>query len=148
MLLSGEGETERRPLFMTLLAALYFFFFFVSVSTFGNPYPFMGEIYRGTAAQFLVFADSLACLYLFLGIFHRQQLTWKLLLFYNGFQMLNTVVNLNFIPLSGLEAAIGERISQDGLWMNNMIAVLGMLLLTQYIYRKKSGFTNPDRYLF
>lgn len=142
-------ETEsHRPLGLVLLTGLYLFFFLVTASTYGNPFPFMGKIYVGTPAKILVFADSLVCLYLFLGIVKRQVLTWYLLIAYNLFEIVNTVVNLNFITIAELEKIIGERVSRDALMINNIASALAILLLTQYIYRHKHYFTNRRAYLF
>lgn len=146
--LLDDQSVLRRPLGITLLAALYLFFLLVSASTFGNPFPFFGQIYFGTAAKVLVLTDSLLCLYLFLGVLQRQVLTWYLLLGYNLLQIVNSLYNLYFIPLAEIEAATGGQIDKDALWTNNMMAALGMLLLTQYIFRHKRYFANSTRYLF
>lgn len=146
--LFDDQSTLRRPLGITLLAALYLFFLLVSASTFGNPFPFFGRIYFGIAAKVLVLTDSLFCLYLFLGVLQRQVLTWYMLLGYNLLQIGNTIYNLYFIPLAEIEAVTGGQIQKDALWINNMIATLGMLLLTQYIFRHKRYFANVARYLF
>lgn len=138
----------RRPLGLTLLMGLYLFFFLVSASTFGNPFPFLGRIYEGTPAKLLVFADSLVCLYLFLGILKRQLLTWYLLLCYNLFEIVNALVNLNFISMAELEQIVGGRVNREALFTNNIAAALGILLLTQFIYRHKDYFTSKQKYLF
>jgi hypothetical protein len=96
----------------------------------------------------LVFVDSLICLYLFLGLMNRQVLTWHLLIAYNLFEICNTIVNLSFIPTSELERVLGSRINQETLITNNIAGALAILLLTQYIYRHKSFFTNERKYLF
>ncbi|WP_240732086.1 hypothetical protein [Geobacter sp. FeAm09] len=41
-----------------------------------------------------MFADSLISLYLFLGLMKRQTLTWYLLIGYNAFEVVNTLINL------------------------------------------------------
>ena len=138
----------RRPLALSLLTGLYFFFFLVTASTFGNAYPFLGAIYEGSAAKALVFADSIACLYLFLGILKRQLLTWYLLMGYNLFQVVNTIVNLKFITTEELERVLGERINTDGMFVNNVASALAILLLTQFIYRSRHHFCNRQKYLF
>lgn len=143
-----DSEDVRRPLGLTLLTGLYFFFFLVSVSTFGNPYPFLGTIYTETWAKALVFVDSLMCLYLFLGAMKRQLLTWYLLIAYNLFQVANTIVNLTFIKPQEVESLLGSRIQPETMWVNNIAASLAILLLTQFIYRHKSYFTNNRKYLF
>jgi len=143
-----EDHEQQRPLGMTLLTGLYLFLFIVSLSTYGNPFPFMGTVYIGRIAKFLVFCDSLICLYLFLGIMKRQYLTWYLVIAYNLFEIVNTIVNLNFIKLAELEQVLGTTVSSEGLLNNNLMASLAILLLTQYIYRSKSYFTNRHLYLF
>jgi hypothetical protein len=143
-----DETTPRRPLGLTLLTGLYLFFFLVSASTFGNPFPFLGRIYTGNAAKLLVFADSLICLYLFLGIVKRQLVSWYSLICYNVFEIVNTIVNLNFISLAELEHLVGERISREDLFRNNVAMALGILLLTQFIYRHKHYFTSRQKYIF
>jgi hypothetical protein len=143
-----ESDEARRPLGLTLLTGLYFFFFLVSVSTFGNPYPFLGGIYTDTSAKVLVFIDSLLCLYLFMGIMKRQLLTWYLLILYNLFQVANTIVNLTVISSQDIEKLTGSRVQAESLWTNNIAASLAILLLTQFIYRHKHFFTNRHHYLF
>ena len=148
-LLSAGGDAEEhRPLGLMLLAGLYLFFFLLSASTYGNPFPFMGRIYTGVPAKALVIADCLICMYLFLGIMRRQLLTWYLLICYNLFEIINTIVNVQFITVAELERLIGVRISDEGVWVNNIAASLAILLLTQYIYRHKEFFSNRRIYLF
>ena len=143
-----ENNDIHRPFSLNLLTGLYLFFFLVSASTYGHPFPLLGHIFTGTAARLLVFADSILCLYLFLGIMKRQLFTWYLLLCYNLFEIINTVVNLNFITTAELEKVTGERVSAEGLFTSNIAAALAILLLTQFIYRYKSHFTNRHKYLF
>ena len=144
---SGDAS-EQRPLGLTLLTGLYLFFFLVSASTYGNPFPFMGHIYTGIPARVLAVADCLICLYLFIGIMKRQYLTWFLLITYNLFEVINTIVNVNFITVSDLEKFLGVQVNVDGLWVNNIAASLAILLLTQYIYRNKDFFCNSRIFLF
>lgn len=143
-----DEHDERRPLGLVLLTGLYLFFFVVTVSTYGSPFPFLGRIYVGTVAKALIFVDSLVCLYLFLGLMKRQSMTWYLLIGYNLFEVINTIVNLTFITPAELERVIGERIDQEALMVNNIASALAILLLTQYIYRHKHYFTNSRKYLF
>jgi len=144
----AEDHEVRRPFGLTLLAGLYLFFFLLSVSTYGNPFPFMGSIYQGSAAKTLVFFDSLICIYLLIGISKRQALTWYLLLAYNLFEIANTVVNLTFIKPKEVEKLIGSAVDQNALIANNIAAALAILLLSQFIYRSKKYFNNPDKFLF
>ena len=147
-MIDTEEHETRRPLGLNLLAGLYLFFFLVSASTFGNPFPLFGKIYLDTYAKALVFIDSLVCLYLFLGIMKRQVLTWYLLLGYNLFEIVNTLVNMNFISREELERVVGTRINQESLVINNIAAALAILLLSQFIYRHKHYFINRGKYLF
>lgn len=143
-----EDIEVRRPLGLVLLTGLYMFFFMVTISTAGNPFPFLGHIYVGTTAQLLVFADSIICLYLFLGLYKRQLLTWFFLIGYNFFEIGNTMINLNAISFADLEKVVGRPVDPDALFVNNIAASLALLLLTQYIYRHKEYFTNRQLYLF
>lgn len=138
----------RAPLGLVLLTGLYLFFFIVTVTTFGNPYPFLGRIYVGMAAKILIFVDSLICLYLFLGILKKQLLTWYFVIGYNLFEIVNTVVNLYFIAPAEIERVIGEQVDREALLINNIASALAIMLLTQYIFRHKHYFTNRKKYLF
>lgn len=144
----AEDHESRRPLGITLLTGLYLFFFLLSVSTYGHPFPFLGSIYEGTTARVLVFFDSIICIYLLIGIFKRQELTWYLLLSYNLFEIVNTIVNLTFIKPKEIEKVIGTSVDQGALAINNIAAALAILLLSQFIYRNRKYFSNTDRFLF
>jgi hypothetical protein len=143
-----EETEEKRPFGLTLLTGLYLFFFILSLSTYGNPFPFMGKIYQDLPAKVLVFFDSLICIYLFIGIGKRQLLTWYLLLTYNLFEIINTIVNLFLITPKDIEKIIGHQVDQEGLVINNIAAALAILLLTQFIYRNRRYFNNRSKFLF
>jgi hypothetical protein len=147
-MIDADHSEIHRPLGLNLLAGLYLFFFLLSASTFGNPFPFLGQIHVGTTAKVLVFVDSLVCLYLFLGIMKRQALTWYLLLGYNFFEALNIIINLKYITREELERVLGTQVNPDTLQVNNIAAALAILLLSQYIYRHKDYFSNRGKYLF
>jgi len=144
----AEDSEARRPFGLTFLTGLYLFFCLLSISTYGSPFPFMGNIYQDTAAKVLVFFDSLVCVYLFLGICKRQALTWYLLLGYNLLEIINTIVNLTFIKPRDIEKLIGTTVEQNALIVNNIAAALAILLLSQFIYRNRKYFNNPDKFLF
>lgn len=139
---------EQRPLAMVLLGGLYLFFFLLTMSTFGHPFPFLGNIYQGRVAEVLVFVDSIFCLYLFLGIMKSQQLTWYLLITYNFFEFINSLLNLTLISVTDLEKAIGERIDPQGIITSNLSVMVAIILLTLFIYRHREYFTNKSKYLF
>ncbi|GAM11064.1 hypothetical protein OR1_03372 [Geobacter sp. OR-1] len=88
------------------------------------------------------------CLYLFLGTMRKQLLTWRLLIAYNIFEIINTLINVKYISVAELERLLGSQVNSDGLWVNNIAASLAILLLTQYIYRNKEMFSNRRYYLF
>jgi len=138
----------RRPLAITLLGGLYLFFFLLTVSSYGHPIPFLGAIYHGRTAGVLVFIDSLICLYLFLGLMKRQRLTWYLLLGYNAFETVNTLTNLMVITSADLEKVIGEQVDSAGLLTSNISVIVAILLLSGFIFRQRSYFTNRSKYLF
>ena len=141
-------EELRRPLGITLLGGLYLFFFMLTVSSYGQPIPFLGIIYHGKPAGILVFLDSLMCLYLFLGLMKRQNLTWYLLLGYNTFEVVNTLTNLLVITSAELEKIVGERVDSTGLLASNISVMVAILLLSGFIFCQRSSFTNRSKYLF
>ena len=138
----------RRPLGITLLGGLYLFFFMLTVSSYGHPIPFFGTIYSGRAADLLVFFDSLICLYLFLGLMKRQRLTWFLLLGYNAFETVNTLINLLFVTTADLEKVVGDKVDPSGLLASNISVMVAILLLSGFIFRQRDYFTNRSKYLF
>lgn len=145
---SGQDSDPRRPLGLVLLGGLYLFFFLLTMSTFGHPFPFMGAILQGRSAEALVFADSMICLYLFLGLMKRQRLTWYLLLAYNCFEIANTLINLKFISAADVEKIAGQPVDPQSLLVNNISVVVAIALLTVFIYRHREFFNNRSNYLF
>ena len=144
-----DNEQElRRPLGITLLGGLYLFFFMVTVSSYGQPTPFFGTIYHGTTAGALVFLDSLACLYLFIGLMKRQSLTWYFLLCYNAFELVNTLTNLLVITPHELEKIVGEKVDSSGLFASNISVMVAILLLSGFVFCHRNYFTNRSKYLF
>jgi hypothetical protein len=137
----------RRPLVMTLLGGLYLFFFLLTISSYGQPIPFFGAIYQGNTAGVLVFFDSLICLYLFLGLMKRQSLTWYLLLGYNTFETVNTLINLLFVTTGDLEKAVGEKVDPSGLLASNISVIVAILLLSGFVFSQRHYFTNRSKYL-
>lgn len=145
---SHNGEEQRRPLTMIMLGGAYLFFFMLTVSSYGQPVPFFGTIFYGRTAAVLVFADSLICLYLFLGLMKRQSLTWYLLLGYNTFELANTLTCLVVISPDELEKIAGGQVDSAGLLVGNIIVIASILLLSGVIFRQRDIFTNRSKYLF
>jgi len=133
---------------MILLGVMYLFFFLLTVSTFGYPIPFFGVIYQGRTAEALVFIDSLVCLYLFLGLVKRQNLTWYFLLCYNAFELVNSLANQFFITPVELEKAVGEKVDPQGVLATNISVIIAILLLSGFIFRHREYFSNRSKYLF
>lgn len=146
--LDNDEQEHRRPLGLVLIGGLYLFFLMLTMSTFGQPYPLLGTIFQGRAAEVAVFVDSMICLYLFLGLMKQQQLTWYLLIGYNVFEMVNTLVNLRFITAEELEKVVGQPIDPRQLMVNNISVLVAIALLSLFIYRHRRYFTNRSRYLF
>lgn len=138
----------RKPRGMILLCGLYLFFFLLTVSSYGQPIPYFGTIYFGSTANALVFIDSLVCLYLFLGLMKRQYLTWYLLLGYNTFEVVNTLINLLKITPSELENVVGKRVDSSGLLAGNITVIVAILLLSALIIHLRGYFTNHSKFLF
>ncbi|MBC8016996.1 MAG: hypothetical protein H7X83_00555 [Verrucomicrobia bacterium] len=144
-----EGDDDqRRPTGLILLGGLYLFFFMLTISTFGHPFPFMGTILLGRSAETIVFIDSMVCLYLFLGVMKRQRLTWYLIIAYNCFEIINTLINLKFISAAEVEKIAGQPVDPQGLVVNNISVVIAIILLTIFIYRQRAYFSNRSNYLF
>ncbi|MGD0585340.1 MAG: hypothetical protein ABSA86_06140 [Oryzomonas sp.] len=143
-----NDNEERRPPGMVLLGGLYLFFFMLTMSTFGHPFPLLGTLYQGRTAETLVFVDSLICLYLFLGLMKRQTLTWYLLMGYNAFEVVNTLINLVCISAEELENIVGQPVDTRRLALNNLSVMVAIILLTAFVYRHKRYFTNRSGYLF
>jgi hypothetical protein len=143
-----EHDETRRPVGLVLLGGLYLFFFLLTMSTFGHPFPFMGMILRGRTSEVMVFLDSMICLYLFLGLMKRQRLTWYLLIAYNCFEIINTIINLKFISAADVEKIAGQPVDPQALLINNISVIVAIVLLTIFIYRYRSFFNNRSTYLF
>jgi hypothetical protein len=108
----------------------------------------MGTIMQGKPADALVFVDSMICLYLFLGLMKRQRLTWYLLIAYNCFEVVNTLINLRFITAPEVEKIAGHPVDPQGLIVNNISVAVAIILLTAFIYRHREFFNNRSNYLF
>lgn len=139
---------ERRPLALFPLAAIALFSLLLGFSSYGNPFPFMGTIYQGEAAERFVFGDSLITLYLLIGILKRQQLTVWLLITYNLVDMTNAWVNLALIPAAEYGALAVVPVSEQDIRFNTIFATLVLTLLNVYLYRNRRQFDNPSPYLF
>lgn len=139
---------ERRPLVLFPLVLVSLVSLLLSFSSYGNPFPFMGAIYQGAAAQRFVLADSLVSLYLLIGILKRQRLTVWLLICYNLLDICNAWVNLSVIPVAQYAGLAPVPVSEHDLRFNTLFATLVLLLLNLYLYRNRREFDNRSPYLF
>jgi len=101
-----------------------------------------------TAARVFIAVNSLCCLYLFLGLWQRQRLTWYLLLGYNLFEIANTLVTLVWLPRQELERVQGMPVDPHALVITNLATVAAIAWVSHLIYRRRELFTNRSPYLF
>lgn len=133
---------------MVMLTGLYLFLFLMTVMSYGQPVPLFGRILEGQAAQIFIVLDSLVCLHLFLGLWKRQLFTWRLLLAYNIYEILNTLTNLWLVPHKELERIVERTIDANGMLFSNLVTVIIILFVTRVIWKQREQFTNHSPYLF
>lgn len=150
MLAADHTPEDEQPRSQTLimLTGLYLFLLLVSIGSYGQPIAFYGRILEGTPAKVFITFNSLYCLHLFLGLWQRQRLTWYLLLGYNLFETLNTLVTLVLLPHQELERVQGMPVDQHWLVLNNLATVAAILWVSSLIYRRRDLFSNRSAYLF
>jgi len=145
---SETGEAPPRSQAMVMLTGLYLFLLLMTVMSYGQPVPVFGRILEGSYSRYFIIADSLVCLYLFIGLWQRQRLTWYLLLIYNCYEILNTFVNLWLVPCKELERILGRDIDPAGMFMSNLVTVGVVMWISWVIKQMKEQFTNHSPYLF
>ena len=141
-------ETGRRPFALLALAAVYLFSLLLAFSDYGAPFPFMGDVYQGSAGRWLVFGDSMICLYLVVGILKRQRFTLWLLVGYNLLDMGNACVNLLRMSAEEYALCAGTAVARSEVCMNTFAAVLVVMLLNVYALGNRRHFDNGSPYLF
>ncbi len=146
--INSDEEQESRPRPLIMLTGLYFFLLLLSFGSYGHPVAFMGRILDGTAAKLFIGINTFVCLYLFLGLWQRQFITWYLLLGYNLFEVFNTLVTLAILPRIELEKVHGSSIEPVWLVINNLATVAAILWVSSVVYRNRSHFSNRSPYLF
>ena len=143
-----NSEEEPRPRVLVMLTGLYLFLLIISAGSYGQPIAFFGRIIEGTGAKLFIAANTLVCLHLFIGLWQRQLLTWYLLLGYNMYEILNTLVSLAILPRQELERVQGAPIDQTSLVVNNLATVAAIIFVSSLIYRNRLLFFNRSPYLF
>ena len=140
-------EEKRSPLAFFGLAAIYLVSGVSSVSNYGEPFPFLGQVYSGETSEYFYFADGLISLYLFIGILKRQWLTLWLLIAYNFLDSFNAVGNLLLLPIDGY-ARLRSPIPVTEFRLNTFGLAILLLLLNVYLYMNRRQFSNRSPYLF
>lgn len=141
-------DEQTRPQALIMLTGLYLFLLLVSIGSYGQPIALFGLMLEGTAARVFIAVNSLCCLYLFLGLWQRQWLTWHLLLSYNLFEIANTLVTLVRLPRQELERVQGMPVDPLALVITNLATVAAIAWVSHLIYRRRELFTNRSPYLF
>lgn len=141
-------EQQPRPQALIMLTGLYLFLLLMSVGSYGQPIAFFGQILEGRAAQTFIIVNTIVCLHLFLGLWQRQRLTWYLLLAYNLFEILNTLVTLVWLPRQELERIQGVPVDPHWLTVNNLATIAAVAWVSSLIYRRRDLFNNRSPYLF
>ncbi len=141
-------EYQPRSQAMVMLTGLYLFLLLMTVMSYGQPVPLFGQLLEGSSARIFIVVDSLVCLHLFLGLWQRQLLTWRLLLVYNVYEMLNTLINLWLVPHKELERLLERQIDPSGMLFSNLVTAGIVVWITWVIWKQRPQFTNRSPYLF
>jgi hypothetical protein len=144
---SPEDE-QPRPQTLIMLTGLYLFLLLVSIGSYGQPIALFGLMLEDTAARAFIAINSIYCLYLFLGLWQRQRLTWYLLLAYNLFEIANTLATLVWLPRQELERVLGMPVDPLWLTVNNLGTVAAIAWVSHLVYRRRELFSNRSPYLF
>lgn len=139
-------QKGHRPL--VLVTGLYFFLFLMTATSYGQPVPLFGKVLKGDTAAVFIAIDSLVCLYIFIGLWKRQLFTWYLLISYNLFEIMNTLLTLWLLPHSEIEQVIGRPVDSTGLVITNLVTVALVVWVTSRVFNLKTQFTNRSPYLF
>lgn len=146
--LDSEDEQEPRSRALVMLTGLYFFLLLLNFGSYGHPVALFGSIVDGAAAKVFTGINTFVCLYLFMGLWQKQHLTWYLLLGYNLFEIMNTLVSLFLISRAELEKIQEAPVDPVWLVVNNLATVGAILWVSSVIYRNRWQFTNRSPYLF
>jgi len=87
-------------------------------------------------------------LHLFLGLWQRQRLTWYLLLVYNGYEALNTLLNVWLVPRKELERILERSVDPSGILLSNLVTVGIVLWVSWLVWQQREQFANNSPYLF
>jgi len=146
--LPNHDDATPRSQTMIMLTGLYLFMLLMTLMSYGQPIPVFGYILEDKAARIFITIDSLFCLYLFLGLWQRQHLTWILLLIYNGYEVLNILVNLFLVSHNELERILERSIDPRGMLFSNLFTIGIVLWISRVIWKQREQFNNNSPYLF
>lgn len=150
-------ETDRRELVwsdlkrhfvLAPLIGVYLLTMLITLSHLGDPFPFMGKLYRGDTSESLIFLNSVILLYLMVGIAKRQRLTLWLLIAYNSIESLNGIANLLLLPLQYITTASGAVVPDYDYRTNAFSVFVLFLLLNLFLYFNRAHFDNKSIYLW
>ncbi len=146
--LPNRDDASPRSQTMIMLTGLYLFMLLMTLMSYGQPIPLFGHILEGKSARIFIMVDSLLCLYLFLGLWQRQHLTWILLLVYNGYEVLNILANLFLVSHNELERILERTIDPKGMLFSNLLTIGIVLWVSRIIWKQREQFINNSPYLF
>ena len=130
------------------LVGVYLLSMLITLSHLGDPFPFMGKLYSGDAAEELIFANSVISLYLIIGILKRQRLTLWLLIAYNFLESASGMANLLMLPVQQITTASGAIVPDYHYRVNAFSVFVLFLLLNVFLYFNRDRFDNKSIYLW
>lgn len=142
------SNENKRPHALVPLTGVYLLSMLVTLSHLGDPFPFMGALYEGDAAEHLIFADSIVSLYLIVGILKRQRLTLWLLVGYNFLASCNGISNLLLLPVQQVMTATGTMVPDYHYRVNAFCVFVLFLFLNVFLYFNRNRFDNKSIYLW
>ncbi|MBU5638986.1 hypothetical protein KOM00_19890 [Geomonas sp. Red69] len=144
---ASEGEKKRNFVLVPLIG-VYVLAMLVTLSDLGGEFPFMGRLYEGDEAEHLIFANSIASLYLIVGILKRQRLTLWLLIAYNFAASASGMANLIMLPVQQTLTATGALVPDYSYRINAFCVFVLFLLLNVFLYFHRDRFDNKSIYLW
>ncbi|QXE89219.1 hypothetical protein KP001_12185 [Geomonas subterranea] len=144
----ASGDDKKRNFVLVPLTGVYLLAMLVTLSDLGGDFPFMGQLYKGDEAEHLIFTNSIASLYLIVGILKRQRLTLWLLIAYNFIASASGMANLIMLPVQQVVTATGALVPDYGYRINAFCVFLLFLLLNVFLYFHRDRFDNKSIYLW
>ena len=143
-----DSVSDHRTHQMVLLTGLYLFLCVMTITSYGQPIPVMGIMLEHGRAEVFIAIDSLITLYLFLGLWKRQVITWHLLLACNLFEVINISINLWKLDHLVLERVLERSVDPQGLLLSNISTIVLIGWVSRMIWLQRPQFCNRSPYLF